>query len=711
MTELPQALFFYLVFSLLGTIGLAITLRLFGNKLLAYVTAKPIGLLLFGYFIWLTTSFRILDYQNQKLINILLLLFVVAGGYLSYTFLKYDKRHEASKSKEDSEGHPKFVSLMIIEGLTLLIYLVYLYVRSHNAAVNGTERFMDMTLLTSAGKTHFFPFWDAWYASKTINYYYYGSYLMSLVSNISAIPYAVSYNLALGLLYCQSILLSAALVWSATKSKIFSVISAFLVTTAGNLFFANCVINSLLGVAGQVCSYASSTRLYTPSYIINEIPSYSFTVGDLHAHLLALPFFILNLVVLYLILKETKPHLAQFTLYAVLLASSGMINIWDFVTEASLLAVLVFIKIVVSWRKDKADAGKALQWLFTGLGSLALAFVLMVPNLINYRSPVIGLGFAPAYALLHNLKDAQYPTPLPALLGMWGVFLIIVIWLLIAKRRELSQHLFIILLGVVSVGILIGVELFFIEDIYSVTNPPFFRANTVFKFGYHAWVMLSLIFCISSYALIKKSGNGGHYIRKALTVIALLVVVIGGLYYPYQAVYQFYGGLDGAKELDGSAWLKDSNPDDAQVINYINNNFTDRAIVAEAVGNSYSTYGRISTYTGMITPMGWTTHEWTWRFEGNKYMLANPGQPFETGWGLVASVSNDMTKLYETADAKAAQSIIVRYKIQYVYVGNMERTSYPNLQEQKFRQLGRAIFSFGSSTLYAVTTSSSLSAF
>jgi uncharacterized membrane protein len=705
--QIFSALLFYIVFSLFAAIGLPLTRRLFSNRTLAYIAAKPAGLVVFGYLVWLLASLRILDYQNSAMVTGLFALVVLGGIFMARRFFKGIAGTERAKKFT----LPFWGKILIIEGVTVVIYVAYLWLRSHGAAINGTERFMDMAMLSAAGKTQFFPFVDPWYAGKTVNYYYYGSYLMSLLSNLARIPYALSYNFSLGLIYCQSVILAAALAWAMTASKKIAILAAFLVTTAGTLFFAGCTIGGLSATPQQICTYPSSTRLYTPSYIINEIPSYSFTVGDLHAHLLALPFFLFDLIILYELSRAKKPKLWLLLLLAVSLATSGMINLWDFVTVVAILGVLTLVKSFFALN-DKEEQRRVRWkivgfWLACAVGVILLAALFMLPSILNFKSPVMGLGFIPSFVAANSLKDVQWPTPPLALLGMWGVFIAGIVAVLIAKRKEFLEHPFLIAIGIVAIGILVGVELLFVRDIYSVASRPYFRANTTFKFGYHAWVLLSLLFAVLMQALYTRKPDKKIWQRFCAsgTAIVLVVLVVGGgLFYPYQAIKQFYfpDGGQTTTTLDGSQWMKDANLGDLETVNYINANFHDRVVLAEAVGDSYTTYSRITTFTGMITPMGWQTHEWTWRFDGSAAVNAMSGQALETGWGPVSTVGLNMRQLYETENVDTARQIIKQYGIRYVYVGALERIKYPALQEQKFLELGRVVFESEDSKLFAI---------
>ncbi len=687
-----QATIFYLIFLLFLGIGLPVSIRVFKNRpTLAFVAARFFGFVLFGYLVWLLASVKLLNYQNTGIITAGFILLIIFGFYFSKSYLKnLFKTHLT-----DKRASSVLKKVVIIESLTFFAYLAYLYLRSYNGAINGTERFMDMALLSASGKSEYFPFIDPWYAGHTVNYYYYGSYLMSLISNLSRTVYSLSYNFSLGLIYSQSLMLAGVIGYLLTKSKKLAILGALLVTTAGTLFFAGCTLKASLGETVKQCSYASSTRLYTPSYIINEIPSYSFTVGDLHAHLLALPFFLFALLLIYQLAFSKKPSALLFGMLGVSLATSGMINAWDLITLGCLLFLVVMYKL---WRAENLESKKyLLAYLLTCF--LLIAF-LMYPALRNFSSPVLGLGFIPSYVNLHQLSNVQWPTPLLAQVGMWGIFLAGIFAALIFKRKFLKENLFVVPAAVLALGIILGVEVVFIRDIYSVANPPYFRANTTFKFGYHAWTLFSLIFafCISLLA-------GHEKVKKTKLVKWLIILVItSGAFYPYQAIKQFYlNDKDkNIESLNGSLWMQTSMGDDLAAIEFINQNIKHRAVIVEAVGDSYTSYARINTFTGSIAPVGWQTHEWTWRFEGKNAKNFKSGEQVETGWGKVAKVASDIQKLYETKDITEAKQIIESYKIEYIYVGNLERQKYLNIFEDKFYQIGSIIFEAGGSKLFMV---------
>jgi uncharacterized membrane protein len=122
------------------------------------------------------------------------------------------------------------------------------------------------------------------------------------------------------------------------------------------------------------------------------------------------------------------------------------------------------------------------------------------------------------------------------------------------------------------------------------------------------------------------------------------------------------------------------NPDEAAAITWLRS--APDGIVAESVGGSYSAYGRISTYTGLPTVLGWPGHEGQWRDSS-----------------LQDSRQQDIEILYSTPDWVTAQGIVNRYAIRYVFVGNLERTTY-RVIEEKFGLFMKPVFQQGSVTIY-----------
>lgn len=669
------ALIFYLAFSLFAPLGLVAARPFISNFRSAYAVSKLLGLLLFGYLIWLLSTARFLDFQNIFFIKILLVFTVCVAVFL---LIKNWPPEWRSK-----KGGNNIASLLLIEAFWIILYFAYLWLRSHNAEIHGTERFMDMAFFKASSMANYFPPTDPWRAGYPINYYYYGHYLFSLVSNISGVGANYAYTFTLGIIFSSASMLSLAFVRDFVSSRIFAPLASFFVVVSGTAAFGACIVKT----AG-ICSYVKSTRLYEPSYIINEIPSYSFTVGDLHAHLIALPFFLLALFFLRELFERERVSYGFIGILAVVLASLGMANPWDFVSLAMMVFLIVVFKIFRS--KEKNFIAKI---AFLGFVSI----ILMLPFLAYFESGASGIGFAPLFVSKHGSpSDQQYPTPFLGWLGIWGGFIaVLALCVAILRKKFFNTKNFSALMVFAGALLLIGVELFFVRDIYSLANPPYFRANTVFKFGFHAWTLFSLA------AMILSAEAFREYKSKILSV-AITALVFIGLFYPIRAINEFYFSSFSPKTLDGALFLKALYPDDYAAIDWLEKNVNERKVLVEAAGDSYTDYGRIGVFSGMINPINWLTHEWGWRFKPENSPEANSGAPVESGWSKIATASGEVRQIYESKNIEETRSLLQKYGAKFVYIGDIERKEYPNLVESKFHQLGQVIFSSGNSKMFRI---------
>jgi uncharacterized membrane protein len=137
--------------------------------------------------------------------------------------------------------------------------------------------------------------------------------------------------------------------------------------------------------------------------------------------------------------------------------------------------------------------------------------------------------------------------------------------------------------------------------------------------------------------------------------------------------------------LDGTAHLGREEPADYAAIQWIGQNLAP-GVIAEAVGGSYTLYGRISANTGFPTVLGWDFHEIQWR-----------GSAEAQG-----SRRADIEHLYETRDPEEALQILEMYNIDYVYVGPLERSTYRPVVEAKFAALMNLVYQDADVLIYAM---------
>ncbi len=552
---------------------------------------------------------------------------------------------------------------------------------------------MDVAMLQSAWKTDFFPFLDPWYGDRTVNYYYYGYHLISLLGKISGAPFQLAYNYSLGVLYVTTTVTAGALLAQLVGPRRLAVAGAFLATTCGTALYGLRSLGALF--SGSPAPYhATVARVDENSFIINELPSYGFTVCDLHPHLIGIAFFTLNLLLLWKIAKD-GPSYRLLSLFTFCWASDALVNSWDAITTGFVFAAVLLS--TVAWKRAAILAA----------ASSAAAGVLCAPFLLNFQSPVAGLGFAPLYALANGLSsNAHYPTPLLWWLGIWGPFAAALGWGLWRRRQSvmtaapakanaqsgISSYVWI--LWIVGIGLLVFVEFFFVKDMYHVSNPKFFRANTVYKFSFQAWMLLSLAFVSSAKPLL--GARAGRW--------AIYAMVGLGVPYLWNTLFQFYD-ITGERSpgrkltLDGTSFLNAA-PEEAAVIRWINESRLPRAVLLETAGDAYGYHGRISAMTGLRNPINWLSHEFGWRFDWRNARHASGGRQQESGQGAILTIAADVAKMYQSADPDETRALVKKYDVTYVIVGDMERGIYRSLQESKFQSLGKVVFAAGTTRLY-----------
>lgn len=266
--------------------------------------------------------------------------------------------------------------------------------------------------------------------------------------------------------------------------------------------------------------------------------------------------------------------------------------------------------------------------------------------------------------------------------------------------RHSPADLLVCIMLICGIGLLIVPELVYVVDIYS---GDYKRANTMFKFTYQAFVLLSLVW---AYALVRVSAFFVSTCGKAKTkpawssallAIALIIMLIFPGWYPILANKQWLDDFDPAnfKGLNGLVNMESKNSlqipgelggelaADYEAILWINENITGQSVILESSGESYTDYCRISAFTGLPTVIGWQTHEWLWRTS-----RLSP----EAYTTIVSPRETDVRLMYTTADQTVRQDLIKKYQVAYIIVGDLERSKYNVIEDDLLLDLGTVVF-------------------
>jgi uncharacterized membrane protein len=248
-----------------------------------------------------------------------------------------------------------------------------------------------------------------------------------------------------------------------------------------------------------------------------------------------------------------------------------------------------------------------------------------------------------------------------------------------ALRNQFFQPptLFILILLLTGAMLILGPEFVYLRDGFGT------RMNTIFKFYFQAWVMWGLASAFGLWLILQYARRNIAY--AAISILS--VAVAASLVYTLAGTYSKAGRFAGAATLDGLAYFKNSYPNELAAINWLNANVAGTPRVMEAVGGSYSEYGRISMGTGLPTVIGWPWHEWQWR--GPRYFD-------EHGAGREELVR----QFYQARDWEATLKVLNDYNIQYVVVSEIERRKYGRLDTRRFEQFMRVVFTAGDLVIY-----------
>jgi len=237
---------------------------------------------------------------------------------------------------------------------------------------------------------------------------------------------------------------------------------------------------------------------------------------------------------------------------------------------------------------------------------------------------------------------------------------------------------FVVLMFALGAALILVPEYFYLRDSFGS------RMNTVFKLYYGAWVLWAVG---AAYALAWPWETFGRAGRAALA--AAVVPLALGLVYTATALWEKTSHFNPAtgRTLDGTAHLDFDDPSDAAAIRWMRAAL-EPGVVAEAVGGSYTSYGRVSAHTGFPTVLGWPFHEYQWRGD-----FAPQG-----------SRAEDIDRLYRTRDWDEARAILDRYGIRYVYIGLLERTTYDPVITRKFDVFMEKLYDQNDVTIYGRRT-------
>jgi len=278
-----------------------------------------------------------------------------------------------------------------------------------------------------------------------------------------------------------------------------------------------------------------------------------------------------------------------------------------------------------------------------------------------------------------------------AALKLWVILLLSIglgftLVLLLRVRGEPRQR-FVQILSLVALAVLLGCEVVYVRDF--LDGGDWRRMNTVFKFYIQVWVLLSIAaagFLPLVWHWLKRIHRRGWY-RAWTGVAAFLLFAV--LLYPFQAVpvrvnERFPGAVPPRNTLDGMAfmtvgvynWPDENHPIelkyDYEAIQWLLENVKGTPVILEAALAYYREGGtRVAAFTGLPILVG--AHE-------------REQRPMDE----VTQRERDVNTIYDSLDWDVTMGLLKKYRVSYIYVGQLERAVYQPQGLAKFEAMREA---------------------
>lgn len=442
-----------------------------------YTLARPLGLLLTGFVYWLLASLGFVNNSTGGM--------VLAWGLVLFVgmTLFFSMRDESFSLREYWRENKW--AIIAVEVLFLVLFFSLTVYRAYQNDTFSTEKPMEIMFISSIMRSDTFPPNDAWMAGYAISYYYFGYVMAAMLSMLSGVNSGVGFSMMMALLFGlagqsafgvgYNLARSRSLITERMQSRLSAVLTGLLATIfvllLGNFqlpfievpyqsqsmseeYFAFWNVQER-GDVGQDFQQNSALALTSPlthpqewggwwwfraSRVIqdfdlngesetfqpiDEFPAFSFVLGDVHPHVLSLPFVILMIGLAFnLVMKGRAPNGLEVIFYGVAIGGLVFLNTWDGPIYWVVLVAAEGLRRVMS-----SDEHRLTWWDFAmtiGFGLLValIAVIAYLPFLIGFRSQAGGI----IPNLMHPTLFRQYFIMFGPLLLLIGGFLATEIW-------------------------------------------------------------------------------------------------------------------------------------------------------------------------------------------------------------------------------------------------------------------------------------------
>lgn len=797
-------LFWYLLLILLGWINFPLTYRFFGRfKDRGYTLSRILGLLLWGFGFWFLGSLRVL--QNQPG-GILFALIILLGLNLWAGWHKWD---------EIWGWINKNWRLILSVELVFLVSFAFLtLVRASEPAATGTEKPMELAFINAILNSETFPPKDPWLSGYAISYYHFGYIIAGMLAKLTFTSGGVAFNLMLVSVFAMSAVGAYGILYNllslffhqkqaSKKISLLALLGPLFLLFVGNLeiileilyqarvgwdtgrapsaFWQWINLDTFLNPPSgpttlipqrfwwwwqasrvvQDIDFLGNVSGLSP---IDEFPAFSFVLGDLHPHVLVMPFVMLVIGLalnVYLGGMDGKTKVGNlelpfsagmFLICAIALGGIAFLNTWDLPVYFSLVVggyTLHQVRLK-GWSWDRLFE---LLKIAIPLGVLSL--LLYAPFFISFQSQAGGI-----------LPNLIYPTRGLYLWLMFGSLMLPILlffgWLLRQKKpgnwRLAMVLVLLLVLGLFLGSILIGFVVAQIDIgqqvIASQGESSFlgFLGSSLLhrlKFGFGLVTLVIVLiaglgFLLGLSSEENRTDNEEH---QAILFVLLMFVLGGVMVLAPEFVYlqdSFGTRMNTVFKFYYQAWMLWAlGAGFASVVILLKGKLFSKILLILVIfvgclypalaypnrtNNFQPSQGYsldASAYFSNFYPDEAAAVQWLSQapdgvvaeaiggqysayarvatLSGQQTVLGWPGHEgqWRGGYTEVGSREADIRRLYESGDWGTALEIIQQYDIQYIYLGSLERNTY-GVSLEKFEQNLKVGFQQGDAMVFVV---------
>ncbi len=695
----------WLALVVIGLVSFPLVSRVCGGlKDRGYSISKLVGLVILTFLVWMISSLRILPFGYISI----LISFLLLGGlslYLGRKNLRITNWPRKSIIISESVFAAAFVIFLLIMALIPDIYFA------------AADDFMDFAVMGSTIRGDYFPPVDPWFAGESIPYYYGGHLLAAILTVITSVPLAISFNIAMAMFFALAVNASYGLGYNITKRKLYGFLAVIFICVAGYITGAYQLIAYVFHIdvmgnyphgAPNIVEWLLSFNFWDAPWMIPggmaQYPSYIFQMGTLHAFMMGIPFQLMFIMLIFALFQKSRlsgriarsDTLLDIFVLGMCLGFFYFINAWDYPTYI-ILTIFAFallrIRPSIKGRLSVLGGIVGLSlllytplYLSRGMGGIygiglvaertsvadffefcglflfslfSLLFILWKRELFRSKGVILaGIFIILATVLASVLLDFQ----LLIIVVPVGILCMYYIY----KSKQKTETEFVLLLVIIGAALAFFCDLLYLDD---AIGGDWERFNTVMKLYLQIWLFFGIAAAYAVFYVLKNMGRK----TKVIWLVILGALILASLIHPIASTTSLTSGRHESwgmnrGTLDGMAYMEMVDKGDYEAMRWINKNIDGSPVVLETPGGCFAYASRVSVFTGLPTVLGWGSYEIMW------------GRT----WGEVGEREADVETIYNTLDNDKAMALLAKYDVEYIYIGNLEQESYESEGLRKF---------------------------